>query len=142
MYWIVTRYAAIFAVCFGIGWTVNGWRLNASINAIKASIAESRAKLEAEYRDKEKRLVEASVALRREKDNEIKRITNRLNAVIDELRDRPSRLPDSSRTCAGATGAELSKEDAEFLARIAAEADAAVAELNQCIKQYHSVRGS
>lgn len=142
MYWIVARYAAIFAVCFAFGWTVNGWRLNASVNALKASIAESRAKLEAEYREKEKRLVEASVALIKEKNNEIKRINNRLNSVLNELRDRPSRLPDSSRTCVGATGAELSKEDGEFLARIAAEADQAVAELNQCIKQYRSVRGS
>lgn len=142
MYWLIGRYAIIGVIGCIIGWIVNGWRLNTSINQYKASIAASEARLIQEYRNKEQRLQEASNALRKAKDNEIKTITNRLNATLDELRQRQDRinLSGTTRTCSGATGAELSRQDAEFLARIAAEADQAVAERNMCIQQYKNAR--
>lgn len=45
---------------------------------------------------------------------------------LDRLRNRPGRasLPTTARTeCKGSTGAELSRQDAEFLTRLAARAD-------------------
>ena len=141
MYWILARYGSIAFVGLIIGWVVNGWRLDASINAYKASIAASEARLIQEYRLKEQRLQEAANTLRKAKDDEIKTITNRLNSTIAELRQRQDRtMSDTARTCSGATGANLSRQDAEFLARLAAEADQAVVERNQCIQQYRNAR--
>lgn len=144
MYWFLARYGILFAVGCAIGWTINGWRLNASISDYKASIAASEARTIQEYRRKEQSLQEASNRLRKAKDNEIKSVTSRLNATIDELRQRQDRqertVSNPAGTCSGATGAELSKQDAEFLARLAAEADKIVVELNQCIQQYRSAR--
>lgn len=142
MYWPLIRYGGLLLIGCAIGWTINGWRLNASISDYKASIAASEARLIQEYRRKEQSLQEASNALRKAKDNEIKTITNRLNTTLGELRQRQDRkdLSSSAGTCSGATGADLSKPDAEFLARLAAEADAVMAERNQCIRQYQNLR--
>lgn len=47
-----------------------------------------------------------------------------LNATLDELRKRSARLSEPSRVqCAGSTGTELSRPDANFLARYSARAE-------------------
>lgn len=65
--------------------------------------------------------------------NEVRSIQSRLNDAIKRLRNRPERLPEESRAnCSGASGAELSREDAEFLEREAARADSIREALNTC----------
>jgi hypothetical protein len=58
-----------------------------------------------------------------------------------KLRQRPERMPaDSAPACAGGTGAELSRPDAEFLSREAARADRLRAELSACTAWVEAVR--
>jgi hypothetical protein len=67
---------------------------------------------------------------------ENERIVSRLDDALEQLRSRPSRLPEPARTaCTGSSGAELSREDAGFLAREAARADKLRAELDACYKR-------
>lgn len=127
------------------GWVTNGWRLEARIASLKASYAEDIATHIEATRKAEKSLLEASERIRREKDAKIKDLNSRLSSAIGELQQRQARKdsgPNDSTTCSGATGANLSKEDAEFLVRLAARADAVVENLNYCIAQYNSIRNS
>lgn len=63
-------------------------------------------------------------------------INNRLRADLVSLRNRPERASATDQTarssCAGATGAELSRSDAEFLVGEAARADEVRAGLSAC----------
>jgi len=143
MYWTIGKYALIGVIGLSIGWVTNGWRLNASIASLKASYAEDRARYQEEARKATAGLIEASDRLRRNKDAQIKDLNSKLGAVVGQLQQREKRdtaVTDSAASCSGATGANLSREDAEFLARLAAEADKIVSELNYCIAQYNSVR--
>lgn len=84
-------------------------------------------------RAKEQQLSSEAAKLKEEKDAEINRISGELDAAIKRLRDRPARMPKTAAaTCKGATGAQLSGPDAEFLTRLAARADKLKAELEQC----------
>jgi hypothetical protein len=73
---------------------------------------------------------------------------NSLNLELDEslkrLRNRPERpasdMPKAPGTGGNGTGAELYREDAEFLAREAARADKLRARLNQCIAAYNAAK--
>jgi hypothetical protein len=143
MYWGIARYGILVVIGCLIGWTINGWRLNANIASLRASYAEEMGRVVLEARNREKSLVEASERIKRSRDAQIKDINRSLNAAVAELRLRPSRndpRPPDTPACSGATGAELSKEDAEFLAIEAARADTVVEQLNYCIAQYNSIR--
>lgn len=63
-------------------------------------------------------------------------VDSRLRNALDSLRDRPDRpVPEAPRTdCKGATGAELSRQDGEFLAGEATRADRHRAALETCYK--------
>jgi hypothetical protein len=142
MYWTVARYGGLVVLGCLIGWTINGWRLNADIASLKASYAEEVGRVYQEARNREKSLLEASERAKRSRDEQIRTITKRLNTAIDELQQRPPRSasnPTDTTSCSGATGAELSREDAEFLSREAARADTVVEQLNYCIAQYQSI---
>lgn len=71
-------------------------------------------------------------------------INNRLRADIASLRNRPDRATDlsavSRSVCTGATGAELSRSDAEFLSWEAARADEIRAGLAACYTVIDSTR--
>lgn len=71
-------------------------------------------------------------------------INTRLRADIASLRHRADRAPDlsavSDARCAGATGAELSRSDAEFLVGEAARADEIRAGLAACYAVIDSTR--
>jgi hypothetical protein len=143
VYGLVIRYGVIAILSLVIGWTINGWRLNGSIASLKASYAEEYSRVLAEVRNREKSLLEASERIRKDRDAKIRNLNSRLKSVTDELQQRPkrdSRDPTDTATCSGATGAELSREDAEFLAREAARADSVVTNLNYCIWQYNEAR--
>ena len=99
-------------------------------------------------RQKEQDLQASADKLRREKDAEIRNINARATALANSLRERPQRSTeaDSSANTAGAgqagprcTGAELPREDAEFLAGEASRADSLRAALQQCVAQYEAV---
>lgn len=81
------------------------------------------------------------------KQDEINRIAARYAAQLDGLRLRADRRPaptggtaPAAPTCAGATGAELSREDAGFLVGEAARADAQRAALAACYGAYDSLK--
>lgn len=89
-------------------------------------------------------LLNSALADIKKKDNEIKNINNELTRISSELHKRPSRennsrSPGSGKTC---TGAELSREDGEFLAREAARADKILKERDYYYEQYKRARES
>lgn len=143
MYWSVAKYLGLGVIGLIIGWTINGWRLNASIASLKASYAEEHSRVLTEARNREKSLLEASERYRKDRDAKVKDLNSRLKSVTAELQQRKkrdSRESTDTAACSGATGAELSREDAEFLAREAARADSVAENLNYCIAQYNSIR--
>lgn len=142
----------LIAIClYGIHWETKR-------KAVNEAIAETRASMQAEYtkklleaselaRERERTMVESADKLRKDKDAQIANLNGRLSAALDGLRQRPQRpspgqSPAPSCDCSGATGSSLSREDAEFLVREAARADKLRSALDQCYKQYDSVRQS
>jgi hypothetical protein len=142
MYWTIGKYLGIGVIGCLIGWTINGWRLDASIASLKASHAQQLSAYYEGAREAEIALIEAVKKIRKNKDDQIKDLNTRLGSALSELQQRQTRVSgsDTTRSCSAATGAELSKEDAEFLAREAARADTVVGDLNYCIAQYNLVR--
>lgn len=127
--------------------------------AVGAAVAEAKATLQGEYskklleaselaREREQVMVSSADKIRKEKDAKIASLNTRLGTALSSLSERPQRPPSSSQgapaSCigAGATGAQLSREDAEFLVREAARADSLRLALGQCYKQYDAVRKS
>ena len=114
---------------------------------------QEKAKQMAEYaenmrlaREKEQALQQGADKLREEKDRELRNINARATALANSLRDRPERptqgsaVSGSTSTCVGATGKELARGDGEFLAGYAADAARLKAALDQCVKQYETLR--
>lgn len=114
---------------------------------------QEKAKQMAEYaenmrlaREKEQALQQGADKLREEKDREIRNVNARAAALANSLRDRPERPAEGSAVssttsaCSGATGAQLARGDGEFLARYAADAARLKAALDQCVKQYETLR--
>jgi hypothetical protein len=141
-------FVAIGALGILVGWQTNGWRLTAQINHIEARHAAQYAAAQEAAREKEQRMQAAADQLREDKDAQIRTITNRLNSVVAQLRSRPERPSVSSITpdariglvATGCSGAELYREDGEFLIREAARAEVIKEGYKQCTKQYESVR--
>ena len=132
---------AALLVAFTSGWIINGWRWNNT--ALKLAVEQTQARIDAEQksRNQERALQAAADTARSNKDAEITIIRGQLDAALVSLRERPLRganLPGAPGACPPATGAQLSREDAEFLAREAARADAVVANLNACHATYEA----
>ena len=116
----------------------------------KAVQYEAYAQAQEAAREKEQSLQAQADRLREEKDNEIRNLNARATALTNSLRDRPSRTTTVASTVSSSTGlscptltctgAELSREDGEFLAGEAARADEARTLLKQCYDQYNAVR--
>lgn len=105
------------------------------------------AKRQEEARKREQELQANADQLRREKDAEIRNVNARATALANSLRDRTERPTETggvSKTpragSSACSGKELYREDGEFLAGIAAEADRLKAALDQCTKQYNAAR--
>lgn len=65
--------------------------------------------------------------------DDLSAVTGQRDAALKRLRDREARKPEATRTnCKGASGAELSGEDAAFLTGFAAECDRCAVALNGC----------
>ena len=149
---------AFVAVCaaFSGGY----WRGNEAGQAfVQQQWDQEKAKQMAEYaenqriaREKEQAMQLAANNIRKEKDREISNLTARTTALTNSLRDRPSRSTAETSTVSSSTdarcspvactGAGLSKQDAEFLAREAARGDETRTLLKQCYKQYQEVSQS
>lgn len=112
----------------------------------KAEQYAAYAKAQEEARQKEQALQATADRLRREKDAEIRNINARATALANSLRDRAERssqtggMSTTSGSCSGATGAQLARGDAEFLAGYSADAARLQAALDQCVKQYNAAR--
>ena len=152
--WLILGFVLAVAAAGGAG-LYQGHELGMA--EVQQKWDKERAAQEAEYaaaqaaaREKEQALQAGADQLRQEKDREIRNLNARATALSNSLRDRPTRptaeastLP--STASAGCpvpvcTGAGLSKEDAEFLAREAARGDELRALLKQCYSQYEAIR--
>ena len=120
---------------------------------VQAKWDKEKAKQMAEYaenmrlaREKEQALQQGANNLREEKDRELKKVADTNRILLGSLRNRPERPAEGSAVsgtasaCSGATGAQLAKGDAEFLAGYSADAASLKAALDQCVKQYESLR--
>lgn len=104
--------------------------------AWEARIGEERAAAVEIARTQEHQLQEAANNALRKQNAALGRINAGLRDDLNGLRNRPERrdpVPGGARVaCAGGTGAELSREDAGFLAGEAAHADELRAGLEAC----------
>ena len=136
----------LLVVSFGAGWTVQGWRLDAKIEKLNAAHAHTVLQAESKARETEQKLSAAAQDARKQSDAKTKQIRANLELALSELRNRPQRSmqvpPVAGVSCptTGQTGAELFREDADFLIREAARADELEAALQQCEATYNAVR--
>jgi hypothetical protein len=144
---------SVLAVVFAYG--AGHWQGDDAGQAkVQAQWDKEKAKQMAEYaenmrlaREKEQALQLGADNLRQEKDREIRNINARSIALANSLRDRPDRpttqsgaVSSTASACGGATGAQLARGDGEFLTGYAADAASLKAALDQCVKQYESLR--
>ncbi|EEO27195.1 lysis system i-spanin subunit Rz [Oxalobacter paraformigenes] len=145
----IINLVALFVVGFVAGWMVNGWRLNAQIEATEAEHAQALQKAEQVARAKEQAWQAAHDALakkyEKEKENaktEINRLRGRISAGTVRL-SVPARgcaVSENTGTGTGETRAELDPETANDLISIASDGDAAIRELNLCIDKYNELK--
>ncbi len=151
--WVILGFVLAIGAAAGGGYYKGNLAGQAEVKQLwdkeKAAQYAEYAKGQEEARKKEQQLQADADRLRRDKDAEIRNVNARATALANSLRDRNSRAAQGSQTTnatgtgqAGArcTGAELSREDAEFLAGEAARADSLRAALNQCVAQYEAAR--
>ena len=143
---------SVLAVVFAYG--AGHWQGDDAGQAkFQAQWDREKAKQMAEYaenmrlaREKEQALQQGANNLREEKDRELKKVADTNRILLGSLRNRPERpaegsaMSSTAATCSAATGAQLAKGDAEFLAGYSADAASLKAALDQCVKQYESLR--
>jgi hypothetical protein len=143
---------SVLAVVFAYG--AGHWQGDDAGQAkVQAQWDKEKAKQMAEYaenmrlaREKEQALQQGANNLREEKDRELKKVADTNRILLGSLRNRPERAAEGSPVsstagaCSAATGAQLAKGDAEFLAGYSADAASLKAALDQCVKQYESLR--
>lgn len=122
----------------GFYWNAHG--SNAEHARMVAKLESERAQALQKARDTETQWQEEVNEVTTKQAEKLAEVQHHLDVAIISLRDRPKRsatLPDTPRVeCAGASGRELSREDAEFLAREAARADTLRAGLEACYSAY------
>ena len=142
---------------FTLGWKTQGWQLNSEIAKIKTEHAQQLEKLqnltlqaEQSFREKERSYAVSLSEAQEKRNAEISNINKRHADIVAGLRNRPERVrayycsgsevPSPAPACAGTTGQELARGDAEFLAGYAADAARLDAALTQCQSAYEAVR--
>ena len=154
MPWLMNRYiigAIVVALLLG----VTHWRVynmgTASIQVKwdrdRAAQADAIVAAERDARKAEQQLQDNANTFQTERQNEISALRRKHDALIDSLRQRtprnPGRVPNTPSVAEGGsqcTGAELHREDGEFLVGEAARADALRVELEACYRQYDAAR--
>lgn len=129
--------AAAIIGAAGAGWWIRGTIADADIANINADIATQREQAVTSAREIERKQQEAANETLRKQNQALGTIATGLRRELARLQSRPSRPADSvpkapGTTCQGATGAELSRDDAEFLVREASRADEIRAGLIGC----------
>lgn len=118
------------------GWMWRGAIAERDIATIEKSIAQQREQAATEARATERKQQEKVNEALREQNSALAGVADKLRLELGRLRNRPERpavVPEAPRAaCEGSTGAELSRPDAEFLAREAARADEIRAGLVAC----------
>lgn len=142
MRWEIVAVGVTLVAGFIAGWSVNGWRIGAQVDRLKADHARAYAEALEASKAAEKALTGQSEKIRKDTNAKIAEIRRTAAADIERVRQRQSRadLPANPAACAGSTGAQLASGDAEFLARYAADAATVNASLQACVKAYESVR--
>jgi DNA anti-recombination protein RmuC len=142
----ILPYVIIASIVFTVGGYFKGRADGKSAIAVEfAQYKEEQAKAHSDAleqaREKEQKLQQSANKIREEKDREIRKINALNSSLVDSLRDRPGRqmpdYPDARQD--SCTGNKLYREDAEFLARLAGEADQLMIALKQCYSQYDSL---
>ena len=142
---------ALFTLFLGFlgGWKTQGWRLGKEIATIRADTANLAEKQELAARGRETQLVIKLAEVQEKRNVEVADINRKHATVVASLRNRPERVrivtvtnevPGATPTCAGSSGEELARGDAEFLAGYAADAARLEAALNQCEAAYNAIR--
>ena len=146
------RYVGILLVGlfvgFLTGWKTQGWRLGKEIATIQATSAKKAADQEQAARVKETKFTAKLAQAQESRNVEVANINRKHAALVASLRTRPERptpavtseVPSATPACAGTTGAELARGDAEFLAGYAADAAKLEAALDQCEAAYNELR--
>ncbi len=157
MYWLLNKYViGAIVVALILSFThLSAYRAGkASVQAAwdkdRAVAAEAAAAAEQKVRQIERTMNEAAAKYVKDKYDAIRALNDRHRAIVDGLRQRASRpLPGAVSSPAGTaagsgfcTGAELHREDGEFLAGEAARADELRAELSACYQQYEAARAA
>ena len=124
--WLAAGLLAALVAAYGAGrW--QQWQAGEQAHTA-ALLAATEAARRTEHQMQEK-----ADAARTQAEAARRRLAADLERARDELRERAARLPEAARpACVGATGAELSQRDADFLVRQAARADELRAHLDAC----------
>lgn len=142
-----------FTIGMGSGAWIDHGHMSNRIEKMTAAHAEElrlrevqRAKDEVAAREMERMLTVKAGQIEQDKTNEIARIRSTYTADLARLQNRPARqptsasgMPQAATTCKGATGADLSRPDSEFLVRLAADADQLRTALSACYQAYDQV---
>lgn len=139
MYWAIGRYILTAALGFLAAWQVQDWRVGSKVERIQKEYAQTQAEQARLAVEQSKASAAKTQKIIEGKNREIESINSRYELVVGELRQRSARMPDPPADCKGVTGAELSREDAEFLAGEAARADRLRSALNACYIQYEAM---
>ena len=147
----LTGLLALALACGG-AWTYNTGRTHGAAS-VQAQWDKARAQATKEYeaklnqaRSTERDLQDQLEKLRKEKADEKARADVRYRALLDSVRNRPERppevaaRPEATSAGPGATGAQLYREDAEFLIGEARRADNLRASLQECRAAYENAR--
>lgn len=133
---------ALAAVAIAAGSYVKGH--NDGYQSLKADWDDQQVRQQAEYAERWRLQAEDLKALAAEKQKEqvtyeqnLRAVSVQRDALLASVRNRPERaaVPASgaaAEACTGATGRELSRPDAEFLARLAGRADDLREALRRC----------
>ena len=141
---------ALLGALLGIHYWSQGVAVDNAIELTTGRLnKEWQEKLDVSIRKKDEAQKELSISHFKEveeKNAKIKDVTGKLNSALISLQSRPSRpqsSPDSSSSTAApqtCTGRELPREDAEFLTRESAAAQAIVVERDYYYQEYENVR--
>lgn len=142
------RWLALMVLCaslFGYGWVKGAEHGAVKLDAYKAQQQKQVDAAAARAGQTSRDLLSDSLILEKVKNDEIHAIQSRLAAALVQLRQRPARradVPAAAAACAGATGTDLARPDAEFLARYDSLALSYQSELGHCVAQYNAAKAA
>lgn len=132
--------AGILGVAIGgsAAWKVQSWRMDAE----RLEVAERVMQEVAAAHEEGERRVEKIAGIEKKKQDNLRGVNNRLQRQLAGLQNRPSRTEASVSAPASATctGAQLSRQDSEFLEWEAARAQRILEEREACHDSYEALR--